>query len=121
MGCPPGRGRRSLYRLPGSPVTRRSGLARPHGADFALALADDFGQDRQPSRWLPSEAEKKCSTREFLGRRRDLSLRATPSFRDRGAVALRTGLGGLYTQKLIYNIYILRIYILYIILLSLRQ
>ncbi len=76
---------------PGTPVTRRSGLVRPHGAGFALALVNGFGQDRQPSRWLPSEAEKKRSQREFLGRRRDPSLRATPSFRDRGAVALRTG------------------------------
>ncbi len=91
--APPGRGRRSPDRPPGTPVTRRSGLARPHGAGFALALADGFGQDRQPSRWLPSEAEKKRSTREFFGRRRDPSLRATPSFRDRGAVALRTGPG----------------------------
>ena len=82
--APPGRGRRSPDRPPGSPVTHRSGLARPYGAGFVLALADDFGQDRRPSRWLPSEAEKQRSQRGFLGRRRDPSLRATPSFRDRG-------------------------------------
>ncbi len=91
--APPGRGRRSPDRPPGTPVTHRSGLARPHGAGFALALADDFCQDRRPSRWLLSEAEKKRSQRGFLGRRRDPSLRATPSFRDRGAVALRSGSG----------------------------
>ncbi len=59
----------------------------------ALALVDRLCQYRRPSRLLPSEAEKKRSQRGFCGRRRDPSLRATPSFRGRGAVALRSGSG----------------------------
>ncbi len=96
--APPGRGPWSPVEpgTPGPSVIHRSGFARPPGPERALALADGFGQDRQPSRWLPSGTEKRRSTREFLGRRRDLSLWATPSFRDRGAVALRTGPGIAY-------------------------
>ncbi len=78
---------------PGPPVMHRSGFTRPSGPELAFALVNGFGQDRLESRWLPSGAEKKHSQRGFLGRRRDPSLRATPSFRDRGAVALRTGPG----------------------------
>ncbi len=94
--APPGRGPWSPVDpgTPGPSVIHRSGFARPPGPERTLALADGFGQDRQPSRWLPSVAEKKRSKREFLGRRRDPCLRATPSFRGRGAVALRTGPGG---------------------------
>ncbi len=78
--APPGRGPRSSIEpgTPGPLVIHRSGFARPPGPERALALADGFGQDRRQSRWLPSVAEKKRSQREFLGRRRDPSLRATP-------------------------------------------
>ncbi len=93
--APPGRGPRSPVNpgTPGPPVIHRSGCTRPPGSELALALADGFGQDLQPSRLVSSETEKGRSQREFLGRRRDPSLRATPSFRDRGAVALRTAPG----------------------------
>ncbi len=102
IGRPNGRGGRPAGRgprppldpgTPGPSVIHRSGFARPPGPELALAWADGFGQDCRPSRWLPSEAEKKRSMRDFFGRRRDPSLRATPSFRNRGAVALRTGPG----------------------------
>ncbi len=93
--APPGRGPRSSIEpgTPGPLVIHRSGFARPPGPERTLALADGFGQDRQQSRWLPSGTEERCLTREFFGCRHDPSLRATPSFRDRGAVALRTGPG----------------------------
>ena len=61
-------------------MIHRSDFARPPGPECALALADGFGQDRLESRWLPSEAEKKRSQREFLGRRRDPSLYDPPRF-----------------------------------------
>ncbi len=78
----------------------RSGFTRPPGPELALALVNGFCQYRLESRWLPSGAEKKRSQRGFCGRRRDPSLRATPSFRDRGAVALRTGPGAGFREFL---------------------
>ncbi len=79
------------------------GLARPPGPELALALADGFCQDRQKSRWLSSGTEKKRSECGFFGRRRDPSIRATPSFRDRGAVALRTGPGASMTCPVFWH------------------
>ncbi len=84
--APPGRGPRSPLD-PGTPVPlviHRSGFARPPGPECALAWADGFGQDCPQSRWVPSVAKMSALGGEFFGRRHDLCLRATPSFRDRG-------------------------------------